>query len=48
MQGLLQELDGSPLRKFYSLESNLKRERRVFTIVIVLLVCAALSIAAMT
>ncbi|KWF06620.1 ATP-binding protein [Burkholderia ubonensis] len=48
MQGLLQKLDGSPLRKFYSLESNLKRERRVFAIVIVLLVSAALSIAAMT
>ncbi|AOJ03765.1 hybrid sensor histidine kinase/response regulator [Burkholderia mayonis] len=48
MQRLLRELDGSPLRKFYSLESNLKRERRVFSIVIVLLVSAALSVAAMT
>ncbi|KVK73537.1 hybrid sensor histidine kinase/response regulator [Burkholderia sp. MSMB1498] len=48
MQRLMQELEGSPLRKFHSLESNLKRERRVFATVIVLLVSAAISIAAMT
>ncbi|WP_258029481.1 hypothetical protein [Burkholderia pseudomallei] len=33
---------------FYWLESTLKRGRLVFTIVVVLLVCAGLSIAAMT
>lgn len=48
MQRLLQELEESPLKKFYSLESNLKRERRVFTIVILLLICAVITVSVIT
>ncbi|WP_193101113.1 hybrid sensor histidine kinase/response regulator [Burkholderia sp. Z1] len=48
MQNFLKEFDDSPLRSFYSLENNLKRERRVFSMVIVLLVFAAIAAAAIT
>lgn len=48
MQRILQESDESPLKKFYSIESNLKRERRVFSIVILLLICTAVAISGMT
>lgn len=46
MQRFFKSLDESPLRSFYSLEANLKRERRVFTVVIFLLACAAIAAAA--
>ncbi|KVT18217.1 hybrid sensor histidine kinase/response regulator [Burkholderia sp. MSMB1078WGS] len=48
MQSVLPEVEGSPLKKFYSLESNLKRERRVFTVVIALLICVALGFSIIT
>ncbi|PYE12259.1 two-component system capsular synthesis sensor histidine kinase RcsC [Paraburkholderia silvatlantica] len=48
MQRLINDLGESPLRKLYSLESNLKRERSVFAIVIALLACVVLGIAAMS
>ncbi|WP_230948844.1 hypothetical protein, partial [Burkholderia vietnamiensis] len=48
MQSILQESDGSPLKKFYSVESNLTRERRVFSVVIALLVALALAVSIIT
>ncbi|MBM2768369.1 hybrid sensor histidine kinase/response regulator [Burkholderia anthina] len=48
MQNFLKDFDESPLRSFYSLENNLKRERRVFSMVIVLLIFAAIAAAAIT
>ncbi|KVA01443.1 hybrid sensor histidine kinase/response regulator [Burkholderia ubonensis] len=48
MQSVLPEVEGSPLKKFYSLESNLQRERRVFTVVIALLVSVALGFSIIT
>ncbi|WP_321790039.1 hybrid sensor histidine kinase/response regulator [Burkholderia pyrrocinia] len=48
MQNFLKDFDDSPLRSFYSLESNLKRERRVFSMVIVLLIFASIAAAAIT
>jgi two-component system capsular synthesis sensor histidine kinase RcsC len=44
----MKEFEESPLRSFHSLETNLKRERRVFSMVIVLLVCGAIAAAAIT
>ncbi|TDV23831.1 two-component system capsular synthesis sensor histidine kinase RcsC [Paraburkholderia caballeronis] len=38
--------DAPPLRTFRSLDDNLRRERRVFTTVIALLVCATIAVAA--
>lgn len=46
MQRFSKNFEESPLRSFYSLEANLKRERRVFTIVIFLLACAAIAASA--
>ncbi|MCS3392259.1 ATP-binding protein [Burkholderia thailandensis] len=48
MRRILDSFEDSSLRTFYSLESNLKRERRVFSMVIVLLICATISAAAVT
>lgn len=45
MQSMPGESGDSPLRTFASLDQNLRRERRVFTTVIALLVCATLAAA---